>query len=120
MKVLHKSGWMCWPAGLHKIWKQNSVNPLTDRVAPIVAILKGASLTTFEAAMEDSQVDVDPEDDDKPQPFVMTQKHVEISLCAVTTVVFPIRALETQKQWMNCSMKKLFDLGSRKTAAALS
>ena len=90
------------------------------RVATIASILKGDSLTAFEAALEDARVDDEPEDKDDPEPLVMTQEHVEISLCAVTTVVFPFRALETQKQWMNRSMRKPFDLGSRKAAAALS
>ena len=112
--------WMDVLAGLREIWKQNSVVAPADRVATIAAILKGDSLTAFEAALEDARVDDDPEDEDDPSPLIMTQEHVEISLRAVTAVVFPFRALETQKQWMNRSMRKPVDMGSRKAAAALS
>ena len=74
--------------------------PPMDWVAMIAAILKGYSLTEFEAAMEDARIDLDPEDKANSEPLVMTQVHIKISLHAVTTVVFPFPALETQKQWM--------------------
>jgi hypothetical protein len=50
----------------------------------------------------------------------LTADHVEESLRAVTTIVFPFRALETQKQWMNKYMKKPFDLSAKMMSMALS
>ena len=49
-----------------------------ERVATIAAILKGDSLTAFEASLEDGWVDPEPEDKDDPEPLVMTQEHIEI------------------------------------------
>ena len=63
----------------------------------IVAILKDDSLTDFDTAMVDAWVDPDPGDKDDPTPLVMTQEHIEKSLCAVTMVVIPFCALKTQK-----------------------
>ena len=109
--------WMEVLTGLKEIWKQNSVNGPTDRAATVAAIIKGDSLTAFDSALEDARVDPDP---NNQAPVVMTIEHIETTLKAVTEVVFPFRALETQKQWMTRSMKKPYDLSSRKTAAALS
>ena len=53
-------------AELREIWKQNTVVAPADRVATIAAILKGDSLTAFEAALEDARVDNEPEDKDDP------------------------------------------------------
>lgn len=108
--------WMDVLAGLREIWKQNSVNGPTDRAATVAAILKGDSLTAFETALEDARVD--PEDDDVPVP--MTTEHIEMSLRSVTEIVFPFRALETQKQWMTRHFKKPYNLSSKKTAAGIS
>jgi hypothetical protein len=49
----------------------------------------------------------------------LTADHVEVSLCAVTTIVFPFRALETQKQWMNKYMKKPYNLSTKMMLTAL-
>ena len=106
--------------GLKEIWKRNSVNSPTDRAATIAAIIRGDSLTAFETALEDARIDPEPDDEDDPTPLVMTQERIENSLRAVTSVVFPFRALETQKIWMNRNMRKPFDMESRTMAAALS
>jgi hypothetical protein len=50
----------------------------------------------------------------------LTADHVKESLRAVTTIVFPFCALETQKQWMNKYMKKPFDLPAKMMSTALS
>ena len=85
-----------------------------------MAILKGDSLSAFETALEDARVDPDQDDEEDPTPLVMTQNHIDLALRAVTTIVFPFRALEMQKQWMNRAFKKPYDQSSRKTATALS
>ena len=112
--------WMEVLTGLKEIWRQNSVNSPTDRAATVAAIIRGDSLTAFETALEDARVDPDPEDEEDPAPLVMTQEHIETALRAVTSVVFPFRALETQKIWMTRNMRKPFDMESKTMAAALS
>jgi hypothetical protein len=109
--------WMDVLSNLREIWKQNSVNGPTDRSATIAAILKGDSLTAYETALEDIRVNPDPENEAQ---IAITIEHIETALRAVTTIIFPFRALEIQKQWMTRSMKKPYDLTTRKTAAALS
>jgi hypothetical protein len=109
--------WMDAMTKLREIWKQNSVNGPHDRAATVAAVLQGDSLTAFETALEDARVDPDP---GNPAPIAMTTEHIEIALRAVTTITFPFRALEVQKQWMLRSMKKPYDLTTRNTAAALS
>jgi hypothetical protein len=51
--------WMEVITGLKEIWAQNSITVLTDMSNTAVAILKGDSLTLFEAAMEDNRTDPD-------------------------------------------------------------
>ena len=94
------------------------MNGPTNRADTIAAILKGDSITAFNLALEDARVDPDPNAGGVPLPT--TVEHIKTALKAVAEVVIPFQALETQKQWMTCSMKKPFYLSSRKTAAALS
>ena len=109
--------WMDVLVGLKEIWKQNSVTEPTDQAATIAAILKGDSLTAFEVALEDAR---NPEDGLDNELEDMTLEHIEQSLRSVTEIVFPFRALETQKQWLTRYFKKPYDLSTQKTAAALS
>jgi hypothetical protein len=101
--------------GLREIWQQNSVNSAHDRAATVAAVLKGDCRIAFEAAIEDAWTDPN-----AVALFPLTADHVEESLCAVTTIVFPFCALETQKQWMNKHMKKPFDLSAKMMSTALS
>jgi hypothetical protein len=114
--------WMDVLTGLRKVWKQNSVNGVTDCAATISAILKGDSLMAFETLMEDARVDPDPEEDeeDSAAPLDMTTEMVENCLCSVTETVFPFCSLETQKQWMLRYMKKPFDLLSKSMMTSLN
>jgi hypothetical protein len=109
--------WMAVLENLNSIWRQNTITGPTDRAATVAVILKGDSLTAFETAMEDARVDPDP---NQQEPVAMTNEHVEKSLRAVTTKVFPFRALEIQRQWMIRTMKKPYDLSTADTASALS
>jgi hypothetical protein len=107
--------WMESLAGLREIWQQNTVNGAHDRAATVAAVLKGDSRIAFETAMEDARVDPN-----AAVPIPLTVDHVEVSLRAVTTIVFPFRALETQKQWMNKYMKKPYDMSTKVMSTALS
>jgi hypothetical protein len=50
----------------------------------------------------------------------LTADHVKESLCAVTIIIFPFCALETQKQWMNKYMTKPYNLSAKMMWTALS
>ena len=108
--------WLDVLLGLKEIWRQNGVNGPSDREATVAAILKGESRTAFDAALEDARAD--PGNGGEQVP--LTIEHIEIALKAVTTVVFPHRALEIQKLWMQRSMRKPAELSTRSTAAAIT
>ena len=97
-----------------KVWTQNNITDPTDRKAIVKAVLRGESLTTFEAAISDRMVD------DDGKAVALTTGMVNEALAEVTKTIFPHRALEIQKQWMRKSMKKPADLSARTTAAALA
>jgi hypothetical protein len=107
--------WMESLTGLRKIWQQNSVIGAHDCAATVAAVLKGNSQIAFEAAIEDAWTDPN-----AAALIPLTEDHVEESLRAVTTIVFPFRALETQKQWMNKYMKKPFNLSAKMMSTMLS
>jgi hypothetical protein len=102
--------------GLREIWNQNSVDDPTDMSNTVAAVLKGDSLTAYEAAVED--LTVDPNDENLR--IMITEEHVEEALRAVTNAVFPFRALETQKQWMSKYMKKPYDMPAKTMTTAMS
>jgi hypothetical protein len=108
--------WMEVMTALREIWLQNSVDNPTDMSNTVVAILKGDSLTAYQAAVED--LTVDPDDDTLAIP--LTEDHVEQALRSVTETVFPFRALETQKQWMSRYMKKPYDMTAKTMTHAMS
>lgn len=106
--------WIYFHHDLAEIWRQNAVNGANDRVAIISAILKNSSLTAFEVALNDARQQGDGE------LAATTNEHVESALAEVATTIFPFRALEIQKRWMNRGMKKPFDMSTRRTAAAIA
>ena len=109
--------WIDLVRDVEEIWIQNSINGPTDRMATIHAILKGESLTAFEVALEDARVDPAP---NAVAPLALTVAHIGLAMDAVAAAVFPHRALEIQRLWMNRGMKKPMDLSTRKTAAAIT
>jgi hypothetical protein len=109
--------WIDLIRDVEEIWTQNTVNGPTDRTSTIRALLKGESLTAFDTALEDVRVDPDP----NVQALVpLTVDHIGQAMDNVATAVFPHRALEIQKLWMNRGMRKPYDLSTRKTAAAIT
>jgi hypothetical protein len=106
--------WIDTQRDILEVWTQNSITSPVDRVAIVKAVLRGESLTTFEAALADNR-----KNDDGTE-LALTMGMVTEALAEVTTTIFPHRALEIQKQWMRKGMKKPFDLTTRLTAAALS
>jgi hypothetical protein len=109
--------WLDLVHDVQEIWTQNTINGPTDRAATWRALLKGESLTAFEAAMEDARRDPDPA---IAELIDLTAEHVETAVTAVSTTVFPHRALEMQKLWMVRGMFKPYTMTTRKTAAAIT
>ena len=106
--------WIDLLKDLEEIWKQNSIEGGTDRVSTVRALVRGESLTAFESALQDARMNEAGEEEE------ITMEHVKIALEAVTTTVFPHRALEIQKLWMNRRMFKPAELTTRQTAAAIT
>jgi hypothetical protein len=108
--------WMDVMTGLREIWLQNSIHDAKDMSNAVAAILKGDSLTAYQAAVED--LAVDPNDNTLVVP--LKEEHVELALRAVTETVFPFRAIETQKQWMSRYMKEPYDMAAKTMTHAMS
>jgi hypothetical protein len=102
--------------GLKEIWAQNSITAPTDMSNTAVALLKGDSLTSYEAAMEDNCTN--PEDKSLMVP--MTEQHIDDALLADTNQIFPYCALETQKQWMSKYARKPYEMGAKQFVISLS
>jgi hypothetical protein len=68
-----------------EIWAQNLITAPTNMSNTAVAILKGDSLTSYEAAMEDNRT----YPDDKSLMVPMMEQHIDDALLAVTNQIFP-------------------------------
>jgi hypothetical protein len=101
---------------LKEIWAQNSITALTDMSNTMVALLKGDSLTSYEAAMEDNRTDLE----DKSLMVPMTEQHINNALLVVTYQIFPFCALETQKQWMSKYSRKPYKMGAKLFVVSMS
>ena len=106
--------WVDLIKDLREIWKQNGIEEGSDRVATIRSLIKGESGTAFETALQDLRTNEGEEEKE------ITKENVELALKAVATTVFPHRALEIQKLWMNRRMFKPVELTTRQTSAAIN
>jgi hypothetical protein len=109
--------WIDLKTDINEIWVQNAIAGGTDRASTARALLRGESLTSFEASIEEARRN-DDEEDGAPLPIDVAM--VDVALTAVATTVFPHRALEIQRLWMNRGMRKPYELTTRKTAAAIT
>jgi hypothetical protein len=107
--------WMEVITGLKEIRAQNLITAPTDMSNTAVAILKGDSLTSYEAAMEDNHTD--PEDKSLMVP--MTEQHIINALLAVTNQIFPYRALKALKQWMSKYARKPYIMGAKEFVTSM-
>lgn len=105
--------WIDLLRDFEEIWTQNNINGGADRTATVRSLLRGDSLTIFDNALEEARTE-----DGNELP--LTAEMVTTACQAVSRAVFPHRALEMQKLWMQRGMKKPYDLSTRKTAAALT
>src|SRR5687767_8124083 len=87
--------WIDAQRDLLEVWTQNSITAADDRLAIIKSVLRGESLTTFDAAVEEARKD--PADGSE---MALTIDMVATALSEVSATIFPHRALEIQKQWM--------------------
>jgi hypothetical protein len=106
--------WIDLLRDLQEIWTQNSVNGGTDRASTVQVVVKGESISSFETSLQEARTNDDGEEQ------AMTSAHINTALNGVATTVFPHRALETQKLWMNRRMFKPTELTPRQTAAAIN
>ena len=93
---------------------QNGVKEGSDRAATVRSVVKGESATAFESALQEQRMGEDGVE------LPLTTDHVDKALEAVAASVFPHRALEIQKLWMNRRMFKPVELTTRQTAAAIN
>jgi len=106
--------WIDLVKDMTEIWTQNSMAGGTDRASTARALIRGKSLTAFEAALQLARTGADGIE------AAITPENVATSLAAVAETVFPHRALETQKLWMNRSMFKPRAMTTRLTSAVMS
>ena len=106
--------WIDLLRDLQEIWRQNSIKEGSDQAATVRSLIRGESATAFEAALQERRMNENGEE----QPI--SEEHVQGALEAVSSTVFPHRALEIQKLWMNRRMYKPAELTTRQTAAAIN
>ncbi len=111
------SEWIDFRKAISELWRQNGITNTQDRVANISTILRGDSLTGFEEKIQELTTSTD--EAGVTVTIEVTDETVNASLNAVAQMVFPFRALETQKQWMRRRMRKPKELSIRKTVAAV-
>ena len=106
--------WINLIQDVQEIWTQNSINGGQDRASTLKALLRGETLDSFETALQDARTG----DDRTVAP--LTPEMIDISIQQVAKEVFPHRAIEKQKQWMERDMRKPATLSTRQTAAAIT
>jgi len=106
--------WIDIQKDFQEVWTQNGMTTPADKMAIIKAVLRGETLTTFEAAVAERTRDA------AGEALDLTMAMVQEALTEVTMTIFPHQALDSQKQWMKKYMKKPQDMSIRLTAAALN
>jgi hypothetical protein len=111
------SEWIEFRKAIAELWRQNSIIEVPDKIASITSILRGDSLTGFEEQMQ--ELTTLTKSDGETEVLEATDQMIIESLNAVAQIIFPFRAMETQKQWMRRRMHKPKELSIRKTVAAV-
>ena len=73
-----------------EVWKQNNITQPDDRMAIIRTLLRGETLTTFDASIEEQK-------QDPTGTLALTMDMVTKALAEVSNTIFPHRVLEIQK-----------------------
>jgi hypothetical protein len=95
--------WIDLQRDIQGIWTQNSITGGTDRALTARALLRGESLTSFEASLEEARRNK--VDGVAGAPLAIESEMVNTALTAVATTVFPHRVLEIQRLWMTMGMR---------------
>jgi hypothetical protein len=106
--------WIDLVKDMTEIWTQNSMGGGMDRASTVRALIRGESLTAFEAALQLARTN------STGIEVAIMVDHVTTLLAAVADTVFPHGSLETQKIWMNRSIFKPRAMTTRITLAAIS
>jgi hypothetical protein len=106
--------WIDMLRDLEEIWTKNPMTGGTDKASTVRALVRRESAVAFETALQDARTAED------GQISPISFKNVNQSLSAVTETVFPHRALETQRFWMNRKMIKPVELTIRQMAASIN
>ena len=106
--------WIDMLKDLEEIWTQNSMTGGTDRASTVRALVRGESAVAFETALQDARTN------EEGEMVTISLDSVNKALEAVTHTVFPYRALETQRLWMNRKMFKPSELTTRQMAASIN
>ena len=106
--------WIDMLKDLEEIWTQNSMTGGTDRASTVRALVRGESAVAFETALQDARTN------EEGEMVTISLDSVNKALEAVTHSVFPYRALETQRLWMNRKMFKPSELTTRQMAASIN
>jgi hypothetical protein len=109
--------WISFKKAIAALWQQNSLSDAQDKIANICTILRGYWLTGFEEKIQELTTSMD--DTGETVTLEITNETVEEGLNAVAQMVFPFRALETKKQWMQRRMQNPKKLSIRETVAAV-
>jgi hypothetical protein len=96
--------WLDILKDLNEIWTQSSQTGSKDRASTVRALVRGESAVAFETVLQDYRVTAEGE------TVPIRTEHVQEALKAVTETVYPHRALETQRLWMNRKMFKPVEL----------
>jgi hypothetical protein len=99
---------------LEEIWTQNPMTGGTDSASTVRALVHEESAVAFVTALQDARTAED------VQICPISVENVNQALNAVTETVFPHRALETQRLWMNRKMFKPVELTTRQMAASIN
>ena len=106
--------WIDMLKDLEEIWTQNSMTGGTDRASTVRALVRGESAVAFETALQDARTN------EEGEMVTISLDSVNKALEAVIHSVFPYRALETQRLWMNRKMFKPSELTTRQMAASIN
>jgi hypothetical protein len=112
--------WIDPQRDIQEIWVQNTITGGTDRASTARTLLRGESLTSFEASLEEARRNDNDDEEDGALLPIDAARMVDAALTAVATTVFPHPVLEIQRLWMNRGIRKPYKLTTRKTAAAIT
>jgi hypothetical protein len=86
--------WIDMLRDLKEIWTQNSMTGGTDRASTVRALVRGESAVAFKTSLQDYRTS------EGGETVPISPDHVQQALKAVRETVFPHRALETHKLYV--------------------